>query len=68
MFFSLKNKIAFITGGCSGIGLAVAKRFLAAGAKVMLTDLQDGDGVAGKIGAEFIKANVTDEEEMKNAF
>lgn len=35
----LKNKTAFITGGASGLGLATAKNFVAAGAQVMLYDL-----------------------------
>jgi len=38
----LNNKAAFITGGASGLGLATAKNFVAAGAKVMLYDL-NGD-------------------------
>src|ERR1700704_979028 len=32
----LKNKVAVITGGSSGIGLATAKEFIANGAKVVL--------------------------------
>lgn len=63
--FSLKNKIAFITGGCSGIGLAVAKRYLEAGAKVVLADLHDGDGIAEKIGATYVNLNVTDEKQVE---
>jgi len=35
----LKNKTAFITGGASGLGLATAENFVAAGANVMLFDL-----------------------------
>lgn len=34
----LAGKTAFITGGASGLGLAVARNFLAAGARVMLFD------------------------------
>ena len=35
----IRNKTAFITGGASGLGLATAQNFVAAGAKVMLYDL-----------------------------
>ena len=35
----IKNKTAFITGGASGLGLATAQKFVAAGATVMLYDL-----------------------------
>ena len=37
----LQNKTAFITGGASGLGLATARNFIAAGARVMLFDLNE---------------------------
>jgi NAD(P)-dependent dehydrogenase (short-subunit alcohol dehydrogenase family) len=38
-FFSLQDKVAIVTGGASGIGLAIVTRFLAAGATVYSVDL-----------------------------
>ena len=37
----LKNKVAIVTGGSSGIGLAIVKRFKEEGAKVVIGDLQE---------------------------
>ena len=42
----LEGKIALITGGCSGIGLATVELFVAEGAKVVVADLQDEKGRA----------------------
>jgi len=68
MFFSLEHKTALVTGGISGIGLAVARRFLAAGAKVVVTDLRDGNDTAREMGAAFFRADVADEQETIAAF
>ena len=40
--FSLENKTALITGGASGIGLAIARTFAQAGASVHILDLNGG--------------------------
>lgn len=37
----LSDKVAIITGGAGGIGLAAANKFVAEGARVMLVDLDD---------------------------
>jgi NAD(P)-dependent dehydrogenase (short-subunit alcohol dehydrogenase family) len=42
----LKDKIAFITGACSGIGLATAQRFVEEGARVLAADIQGDAGAA----------------------
>ena len=60
MFFDLSGKIAVITGGASGIGLAVARRFVDAGARVVIADLQDGAAVAADLGARYLSLDVSD--------
>ena len=40
----LEGKVAVVTGGCSGIGLATVRRFLEEGAKVVVGDLDDERG------------------------
>ncbi len=42
----LDTKVAVITGGCSGIGLATVELFVAEGARVMVADVQDARGAA----------------------
>ncbi len=42
----LEGKIALITGGCSGIGLATAELFISEGARVLVADMQDEKGKA----------------------
>ncbi len=42
----LEEKVAVVTGGCSGIGLATVERFVAEGARVLIADIQDAAGEA----------------------
>lgn len=65
-FFSLAGKVAVITGGTSGIGLKAAERFIGAGAKVVIAGRKDGSEIAKKIGATFVKCDVSSEESVKN--
>ena len=64
----LVNKVAVITGGSGGIGAAMAKAFLAEGARgVMLADL-DAEAVtaiATDIGCEGMVCDVTNEAQIK---
>ena len=38
---NLEDKIAFVTGGASGIGLGIAKALLGAGMNVVIADIRD---------------------------
>ena len=42
----LEGKIVFISGACSGIGLATTELFIAEGARVLAADIQDEAGAA----------------------
>jgi NAD(P)-dependent dehydrogenase (short-subunit alcohol dehydrogenase family) len=63
----LQDRVAVVTGGASGIGLATARRFAEEGAKVVVADLDEatGKGVAGEVGGLFVKADVTSEEDVR---
>ncbi len=63
--FSLAKKTAIVTGGASGIGLAIARRLLAAGALVLIADRRaDAAAVAKAAHAEFFQADVAQEEQV----
>ncbi|HVF52393.1 MAG TPA: 3-hydroxyacyl-CoA dehydrogenase [Actinomycetota bacterium] len=64
----IEGKVALVTGGASGLGLAVTKELAAAGASVVIVDLPSSDGevVAKELGerARFAPADVTSEAEV----
>jgi NAD(P)-dependent dehydrogenase (short-subunit alcohol dehydrogenase family) len=58
-----------VTGGASGIGLAIVKRFLAAGARVLIADRRpDGQKIAEENGAEFFQVDVSQEGQVAVMF
>lgn len=65
--FSIAGKNAFITGAGRGIGLAIAERLIAAGANVVISDIADATEVAAKIGATYVRIDVTDEQSVADA-
>jgi len=65
---NLKNVLAVITGGASGLGRAVAEHIIGAGGKAAILDLQEaGREVAEQIGAAFFKCDVAVEAQVKAA-
>jgi NAD(P)-dependent dehydrogenase (short-subunit alcohol dehydrogenase family) len=53
MSHELDGRVAIVTGGASGMGLATVRRFLEEGARVVIADIQDdaGTALAAKLGA-----------------
>lgn len=67
----LRDKVAFVTGGASGLGLATARRFVDDGARVMLFDLNEENArkAAADLGdhATFASGDVASETAVKAA-
>ena len=41
--YDLKNRVAIVTGGAQGFGLAITERFIDSGAKVVIWDIDEGE-------------------------
>ncbi|WP_126174254.1 SDR family oxidoreductase [Altericroceibacterium xinjiangense] len=73
MMQDLTEKVAFITGGASGIGLGMARAFLAEGMKVVLADWNEEhiarakDTLKGSNAAHLVKTNVADRANLRSA-
>ncbi len=66
----LAGKVAVVTGGCSGIGLATVRRFAEEGATVVIGDLDTDRGpeIAGEVNGLFVECNVVDKEQVDFLF
>ena len=70
----LNGKVAFVTGGASGIGLGMVQSFLAAGMKVAISDIEQAalDQVKDELAESnaeviYLKVDVTDRDAMEQA-
>ncbi len=70
----LDGKVAVVTGGCSGIGLASVNRFVEEGARVVIGDIDDqrGHELVGQLGGDAIATyrhvDVTSKDEVDALF
>lgn len=63
----LKDKVCIITGGASGIGLAMADLFAKEGSKVVVADINEENLIkeANKLGVSYFKADLSKREDCK---
>jgi NAD(P)-dependent dehydrogenase (short-subunit alcohol dehydrogenase family) len=66
----LRDRVAVVTGGGSGIGLATVRRFAAEGATVVVVDVnaEAGEAAAAEVGGEFVPCDVADEAQVRALF
>ncbi|AKC71890.1 SDR family NAD(P)-dependent oxidoreductase [Pandoraea oxalativorans] len=65
----IQGNVFLITGGASGLGAAAARWLAGLGAKVVLADVSvdEGEALAEKLGGQFVKCDVTREDDGKAA-
>jgi NAD(P)-dependent dehydrogenase (short-subunit alcohol dehydrogenase family) len=66
----LEGRVAVVTGGCSGIGLATVRRLAEEGARVVIADLDDtnGPGIAQDVDGRYVHCDVTSKDEVDALF
>jgi NAD(P)-dependent dehydrogenase (short-subunit alcohol dehydrogenase family) len=75
----IEGRVAVVTGGCSGIGLATVRRFAAEGARLVVGDIDDEGGARlvdelgsiapdGDARATYVHVDVTDKEQVEALF
>jgi NAD(P)-dependent dehydrogenase (short-subunit alcohol dehydrogenase family) len=70
----IEGRVAVVTGGCSGIGLATVRRFAEEGAKLVIGDIDDEAGariveeLGGSDRAAYVHVDVTDKDQVDALF
>ncbi len=60
--YDLKNRVAIVTGGAQGFGLAITERFIESGAKVVIWDIDEGEAKKAleKVNSENLTYQIVD--------
>ena len=66
----LRDRVVVVTGAGSGLGLASARRMAAEGARIVAVDIDEpaGTAAAKETGVEFVAADVTSEDQVRDLF
>ncbi len=66
----VQDRVAVVTGGCSGIGLASVERLAAEGARVVIGDVDDrrGPEVAASVDGLYVRTDVTSLDDVDALF
>ena len=67
--YDLKGRKAVVTGGAQGIGRAISERFIEAGAKVTIWDVDRSmaEAMCAETGASYVTPNLTDWDAVRSA-
>ena len=60
--FNLENRVAIVTGGAQGFGLAITERFIQSGAKVVIWDIDEDEAkkAISKINSKYLIYQIVD--------
>ena len=60
--FDLKDRVAIVTGGAQGFGLAITERFITSGARVVIWDIDEAESkkAVSKVNSENLSYQIVD--------
>ena len=66
--FDIKNRVAVVTGGAQGFGLAITERFIESGAKVVIWDIDENEAKKAleKVNSKNLSYQIVDVSDFKS--
>ena len=61
--FDIENRVAVVTGGAQGFGLAITERFIESGAKVVIWDIDENEAKKASPDRPEVDPEAVDEED-----